>query len=182
MRRIKNVDLIAYYIAITVMLISLPILGELIYNPANIKNIVWLIIILLIVLYVYFWRRIVKYKNFVLSARSNIDVQLSRRHNLINGLIGIIEKYSRHEENILLKKENKIEFNVLMEKYPDLKADKLFVELIDALSDCENEIAATREIFNENVLHYNKIIQTFPGNVIAVINGYEQIGFWTDEE
>ena len=186
----KDLDIISIlflFVSLAAIIIGLPMLSVEMEKSADFRNNVWvvlgiLIFIILIILYLYLWRKIVKYKNFISGARSNIDIQLAKRHHLINGLLGIIKKYLLHEKNNLELRKKKQDFNILMEKYPDLKADKLFVELIDTLSDCENEIAATREIFNENVLHYNKIIQTFPGNVIAVINGYEQIGFWTDEE
>ena len=156
-------------------------------------------IILGIVVLVAFWaigvyNGLIRSKNQVDEAWSDIDVQLKRRFDLIPNLIETVKGYATHEkelfENVtkartaamtagqtgnvgdiakadtLLSGTLKSLFAVA-ENYPDLKANENFAKLQDELSDTENKIMASRRFYNGNVRDFNTKLQVFPTNMIA---------------
>jgi LemA protein len=154
-----------------------------------------LYIILGVVVVVALWliavyNGLIKLKNRVDEAWSDIDVQLKRRYDLIPNLIETVKGYAKHEketlENVIkarnsamntqgagkAKAENALSETLksifaLSESYPDLKANQNFLQLQDELSDTENKIQASRRFYNTNVRDFNTKIQIFPNNMIA---------------
>lgn len=132
------------------------------------------------------------------SKFADISVQLERRLDLIPNLVNTVKGYAKHEEKIIddvtSARENllsakttgeKAEANqqlteatnkmlMLVEKYPDLKANEQFTQLQDELAGTENRIAVVRKEYNEVVKDYNKSIKTFPKNIIAGMFGFEE--------
>lgn len=139
------------------------------------------VFIVLLGLFFYWWKKLVKYRNFVLNAYSNIDVQLKRRNNLLDSLLDVFGQYEKHEKSQLSSHLKRIDFDWIMENYPDLKANELFIDLRDELIDCEEQIAAAKEIYNENVLRYNKIVSVFPSSLVATINNYGEMDYWEEK-
>ncbi len=139
------------------------------------------------VTYNAFVRRRVEVRN----AYSGIDVQLKRRYDLIPNLVSTVKAYAAHERGVLeavvrarqagidaqgaeeqVRAENMItgalrQLFALSEAYPDLKANQNFLELQEALEETEDQIAASRRIYNANVADYNQGIQMFPGMLVA---------------
>jgi len=167
-----------------------------------------LLIVLLIVAAVIILWFIISYnlfvrdKNLIKEAWSGIDVQLKRRHNLIPGLVETVKAYSTHERklfNEITEKRSKSEqFNNLKDKaaaetdisgmlknlflvvedYPDLKANVNFLDLQSQLTDIEDQLQYSRRYYNGTVRNYNIRVESFPGNLIAVIFSFETEDFF----
>lgn len=154
-------------------------------------------------LFVVFWtvfqyNALVRLRNRVREAWSDIDVQLKRRHNLIPNLVETVKGYAAHEKGVLEnvtnaraatlnahgQKELQEAENMLTgalkslfavsENYPDLKASRNFVELQREIRDSEDKIMAARRFYNNNVMSLNTKIESFPANIIAGIFGFKQ--------
>ena len=145
---------------------------------------------------------LIKLKNRVDEAWSDIDVQLKRRHDLIPNLINTVKGYAAHEKELFEKvteartramgakdaKEQAEAENMLSdtlkslfavaENYPDLKANQNFLELQKELTDTEDKIQAARRFYNGNVRDFNTKIQVFPNNLIARMLHFKQYEFF----
>lgn len=161
-------------------------------------EITWIIIGVVIVLALFIiglYNRLIKLRNRVEEAWSDIDVQLKRRYDLIPNLINTVKGYASHEQETFQKvtearnqamesqsqgkdaksqaqAENALSSTLkslfaVAESYPDLKASENFLELQRELSDTENKIQAARRFYNNQVLSYNNKMQVFPANMIA---------------
>ena len=137
------------------------------------------------------YNSLVRLRNQVKNAWSQIDVQLKRRHDLIPNLIETVKGYMHHErdtlENITKARSQAVEaesvgekakaegeltralgkFNLVVENYPDLKANQNFLSLQEELTSTENKISFSRQNYNDRVLFYNNKIQVFPSNIMA---------------
>jgi LemA protein len=166
-----------------------------------------LIIVGLIALWLIFvYNSLIKGKNRVDEAWSDIDVQLKRRYDLIPNLIETVKGYASHEKEVFQKvtearasamqakgldekgkAENTLSQTLkslfaVAENYPDLKASQNFLQLQDELSDTENKIQASRRFYNGNVRDFNIKIQVFPTNLIAGLLGFKAYEFFQVEE
>ena len=137
---------------------------------------------------------LVRRRNRVDAAWSQIDVQLKRRYDLIPNLVETVKGYAAHEkgafEAVTAARSGAMNAqaggdpakaaqadNVLTgtlktlfavaEAYPDLKANQNFLQLQEELGSTENRVAASRQFYNDSVLSYNTKIQTFPADLIA---------------
>jgi LemA protein len=150
------------------------------------------IAILLVLISVFAYNRLIRYKNLMLEAWSNIDVQLKRRHDLIPKLLDVVKGYSRYERSLLEaltniraklvnavgnEKKDALESDLsrtlknvfaVAENYPDLKANQSFLELQKSISEIEDQIQFARRYYNGAVRNYNIIIDVFPSNLIAM--------------
>src|SRR2546422_2837894 len=137
-------------------------------------------------------------KEAVSAAWSQVDVALQRRADLIPNLVQTVKGYAKHEETIMTAVANarsalinaktpqeKIAANtqldgalgrllVVVENYPNLKANETFLRLQDELAGTENRIAVERRKYNETVQSYNTQIQLFPNNIVASMSGFER--------
>lgn len=133
------------------------------------------------------WNRIVTLNNRIDNAWSQIDVQLKRRFDLIPNLLETVKGYASHEKETLEKvtaartagmnaqgpeqaaqAENMLtgalkSLFAVSEQYPDLKANQNFLALQEELTATEDKIAYSRQFYNDAVLKFNNMIQTFPG-------------------
>ena len=157
---------------------------------------VWIavgVVVLLVLYVVLAFNRLVRLRNTIDNAWSQIDVQLRRRYDLIPNLVETVKGYAAHERQTLeavtrarqagleagtveeqARAENMItgalrQLFALSESYPDLKANQNFLALQEELTATEGRIAFARQFYNDRVLAYSNARQAFPGNVIASI-------------
>jgi LemA protein len=162
-----------------------------------------LVIIVVAVLFVIgIYNSLVGLRNQVDNAWSQIDVQLKRRHDLIPNLVETAKGYMQHERGTFeaitqaraaaagaktvkdsAAAEGLLEqaigrFMLVVENYPDLKANQNFLALQEELSSTENKISFARQAYNDGVLVYNNKIQMFPSNVVAGIFAFTKRDFF----
>ncbi|MCM3550059.1 LemA family protein [Niallia circulans] len=143
------------------------------------------------------YNSLVKHRNWAEESWAQIDVQLKRRYDLIPNLVETVKGYAKHEQETLtgvIEKRNVIaqpnasrherveqnaELNGMLrqlfalgESYPDLKANKNFLQLQEELAGTENKIAYARQAYNSTVMRYNTKLESFPSNLIANIHSF----------
>ncbi len=148
-------------------------------------------LVLLVVWIVATWNSFIGARNKVDESWSGIDVQLKRRHDLVPNLVETVKGYAAHERATLtevtdaraaaMRADDPAEvaraegalssalggIRALAEQYPDLRAAENFQGLQAQLAQLEDEIQASRRIFNSNVQNYNTRIQVFPNSLLA---------------
>jgi LemA protein len=160
------------------------------------------VIVLLVLWLVGLYNGLVRLRNQVKNAWSQIDVQLKRRYDLIPNLIETVKGYMKHEaetfEKITMYRAQAMnaesvgekgtaeglltgalgQLRVAVENYPDLKANQNFLALQEELTSTENKISFSRQNYNDQVLFYNNKIQMFPSNIVAGMFGFKQEEFF----
>lgn len=173
-----------------------------------------LIIVLVVLGLAIFWlfalyNGLIRLKNRVQEAWSDIDVQLKRRHDLIPNLVNSVKGYMTHErellENVTKFRANAMDaqasgdtaalgsaesmlggalgkLQIAVEAYPDLKANQNVMQLMDELSDTENKIQASRRFYNSQTRDFNTKIESFPNNVFAGMLNFTKFDFFEVED
>ncbi|MGH8985157.1 MAG: LemA family protein [Acidimicrobiia bacterium] len=160
--------------------------------------VVGVLVLLIIIALVLMYNGLIRFRNRIDNAWSQIDVQLKRRYDLIPNLVESVKGYAAHEkstfEMVTQARANAINAqgpeqqaqaeNVLSgalkslfavaEAYPDLKANQNFLNLQEELTSTEDRIAYARQFYNDSVLSYNNRIQTFPRSLIAGTFNFEK--------
>jgi LemA protein len=158
--------------------------------------VIWVIVIVAIIvvvglLLVALYNRLVQQRNRVDNAWAQVEVQLKRRWDLIPNLVETVKGYAAHEretfENVTQARAQAQQASTpaeaaqaegilgaalgrlfaVAEAYPELQADENFRQLQTELSETENRVAVSRQVYNDTVLTYNNTVQTFPGLVLA---------------
>jgi LemA protein len=167
------------------------------------------VVAILIIAVIYFIAKrnsIIASRNRVDESWSGIDVQLKRRHDLVPNLVETVKGYAEHEQATFEKTtqaraaamaaqsvgdtaqaESKLtqalaDLRAVAENYPTLRATENFQQLSRSLSELEDEIQASRRIYNSNVQSYNTDIQQFPGSIIANQGGFTAREFFEIDE
>jgi LemA protein len=160
---------------------------------------IWLLILLVPpVLMVYLYNRLVRARNRVEGAWSDIDVQLQRRHDLIPQLVTAVDQYASYESATLeavttLRAEamnahsleargqaeeglsdGLVRLIALAEQYPDLKANENFLSLQLELVETEDYLQFARRYYNGSVRELNTSIETIPSNLVAQLFGFSE--------
>ena len=157
--------------------------------------IIFLIVVAIIVVaLIMMYNKLVQMRTHVDESWSQIDVQLQRRNDLIPNLLNTVKGYSKFEQDTLtkvtelrssimnapqdadpakvMKKSDELS-NCLKsifavgEAYPDLKASAEYQQLMEELTNTENKIAYSRQLYNSTVANYNMSLQSFPVNLVA---------------
>ncbi len=157
---------------------------------------VWVIVGVVVVFLAMFigtYNGLIRLRNQVKNAWAQIDVQLKRRHDLIPNLVSTVKGYMEHERGTLeaVTKARNLAQQVssagagergkaegalsaalgrllmVVERYPDLKANQNFLALQEELTSTENKISFSRQYYNDSVLRYNTKTQVFPSNMMA---------------
>lgn len=166
------------------------------------------LLILVVATVIISYNKLVSAKNSYLNAFSQIDVQLTRRHDLIPNLVETTKAYLHHENETLVsviqarngaeqvlqrlrQHTNSEIFNQLnqqesllsrslnalqvqLEAYPDLKANQTIQSLLEEISSTENRIAFARQAYNDAVMFYNTVRQSFPVILFADSIGHKK--------
>ncbi len=162
-------------------------------------------LVLLILFIISTYNRLVRLMNEVKNAWAQIDVQLKRRHDLIPNLVETVKGYMQHERatlenitqarNLAMRPGSVSEraqaeqqltqalhnFFVVVENYPDLKANQNFLALQEELTSTENRISFARQAYNDTVMNFNNVIQMFPTNIVASMFGFKEQSFFEVE-
>ena len=164
--------------------------------------VVAILVVIVVVAVIGLYNNLVKLRNMVENAWSQVDVQLQRRLDLIPNLVETVKGYASHERGTLdeviqarsavvgaATPEDKMQADSMLtgalkslfavaEAYPDLKANANFQQLQTELSSTEDKISYMRQSYNDTVMKYNTAIQTFPAVLIAGAMGFkERAGF-----
>ena len=167
--------------------------------------IVGILILIIVIPYSYLkgtYNTLVTMDESVKGAWAQVENQLQRRYDLIPNYVETVKGYAAHEKEVFVKVtearskvagagsiSEKIQANnqlssalarllVVVERYPELKANTNFIRLQDELAGTENRIAVERRRFNETVKAFNIKIRTFPTNIIAGMFGFEKAAFF----
>lgn len=167
---------------------------------------VWIIailVVLIVIFYISAYNGLQKAKVNTEEAWSQISVQLKRRNDLIPNLVETVKGYAKHEKETLSKwvelrnqltqlpaddhegamqLSNQITDSLktifaLSESYPDLKANTNFANLQEELTNTENKIAYSRQLFNSSAAVYNKMLLVFPSNIVANIHHFTKVDY-----
>jgi LemA protein len=169
-----------------------------------------IVIVAIIVIAVFYFiakrNAIIASRNRVDESWSGIDVQLKRRHDLVPNLVETVKGYAEHESQTFEKTtqaraaamqaqsveetaqaEQKLtqalaEVKAVAENYPTLRATENFQQLSRNLSELEDEIQASRRIYNSNVQSYNTDIEQFPGSIVANSGNFTKREFFEIED
>lgn len=152
------------------------------------------------------YNRLVTAETAVDNKAAQIDTQLQRREDVIPNLVNTVKGYAAHEKEVFKAiadarsrlagagtTEEKSEANselegalsrllVIVENYPNLKADAQFTRLMDELSGSENRIAVARQDYNNSVTSYNTRIRRFPASIYSSMFGFEKKEFFKATE
>ena len=152
------------------------------------------------------YNNLVSLEEAVDKAYADIDVQLERRADLIPNLVNTVKGYVKHEEGVIKaitearekllnastieeksKANNELTnainaLMVIVENYPDLKANENFINLSDELAGTENRIANVRTEYNDAVKEYNAARKRFPVVLIASMFGFEEKAYFEVDE
>ncbi len=162
-----------------------------------------LFILTILILYVItVYNGLVTLKNNIDKAWSNIDVLLKQRFDELPKLIKVCEGYMQHEQKTLeavIKARSMVSsartdaekvtaqnalsdtlrsLFMVVERYPDLKADKVFRQLGNRITELEDQIADRREMYNESVNIYNIRIEQFPDVIVARLFNFAARALW----
>lgn len=169
-----------------------------------------LIIVVILVVIVGFviatYNELVRLKNKVKNAFSQIDTQLQRRFDLIPNLVETVQGFASHEKELLENvtasrsgyinagtNQEKLAMNnqltaglrslfAVAESYPELKSNTNFLNMQEELSDTEDKIMFSRQFYNDAVTMYNNKIQMFPGSIIAGMFGFTEEELYDADE
>lgn len=164
------------------------------------------IIIAIAIILVFLYNSLIRSKNQVDEAWSDIEVQLKRRYDLIPNLVETVKGYAKQESSVLenvtkarnmamnagsmqekLKDENMLSgalksLFAVSEAYPDLKSNTNFLQLQRNVADTEDKIQAARRFYNGTVRDFNTKVQVFPTNLFASMFGFKQREFFDIDE
>jgi LemA protein len=154
------------------------------------------VVVAIIVALIALFNRMVVMRNRVDNSWAQIEVQLKRRYDLIPNLVETVKGYAAHESGTFeavvqarsfamnphgIAEQGQAE-NMLSgalkslfavaEAYPDLKANQNFLDLQEQLADAENKIAYARQFYNDTVMSFNTLIQSFPAMLFAAPFGF----------
>ncbi len=169
--------------------------------------IVLAVVALVAVLFVVLYNGLVRSRNQVDNAWSQVDVQLKRRLDLIPNLVETVKGYASHEKSTFEavinarsaamaaaptpgaqgQADNVLsgalrQLFALSEAYPDLKANQNFLAMQEELTSTESRVAYARQFYNDSVLGYHNKLDTFPTVLVAKMGNFPRREFFEAED
>ncbi|MDP1696059.1 MAG: LemA family protein [archaeon] len=159
------------------------------------------VIAVIVIAFIGYYNRFTVMENRVNNSLSQIDVQLKKRADLVPNLISTVKGYAKHEKGIMqdvtearkaLLSAKTITEKVkagaelqtalksifaLAENYPQLRANENFLQLQQELSAIEDKVAYSRQFYNDSILTFNNMVETFPGFMFARLYGKKEKHF-----
>ncbi|ARF16755.1 LemA family protein [Sporosarcina ureae] len=156
------------------------------------------LVIIAAIMIVPSYNKLVNLEEDVDQSYAQIETQLQRRVDLIPNLVNTVKGYASHEKEVLENIANArskmagaqgpeelaaadselssalSRLLVVVENYPDLKANQNFQQLMDELAGTENRIAVARKDYNDVVSVFNRTVKRFPGKIVASIFGFDE--------
>lgn len=169
-------------------------------------GIIIVIVVLLAVILVPSYNKFVTLEENVDQSYAQVENQLQRRMDLIPNLVNTVKGFAAHEQEVIgdiadarsrlagaQGPEEQAAANdelsgalsrllVVVENYPDLKANENFRQLMDELAGTENRISVARQDYNNEVSNYNRQVKRFPGRIVASIFGYDEKEYFKADE
>lgn len=165
--------------------------------------IVLVVLVIIVAIYIACYNGLVQLRVHAQESWSQIDVQLQRRNDLIPNLVSTVKGYSKYESSTLEKvtqlrtalanvpaddRAQKMAVSnelsgtlkslfAVAENYPDLKASAEYQKLMEELSNTENKIAYSRQLYNSTVAALDAKIQSFPSNIIAKLHHFQTMDY-----
>jgi len=171
---------------------------------------IWILVVILVAIVIYgivAYNGLIRGKNQIENAWSQIDVQLKRRIDLIPNLVETVKAYAAHEKDTLdavVRARNAAisapatptgqaeadsqltgalrQLFALSEAYPDLKANQNFLALQEELTATEGRVAYARQFYNDSVLNYNNKLQAFPTVFFAKALKFQRREYFETDE
>jgi LemA protein len=169
--------------------------------------VILIVVVLLVIGVIVTYNGLIRSRNQVENAWSQIDVQLKRRNDLIPNLVETVKGYAEHEKSTLdavinarnaamsagaapaaqAAADNVLsgalrQLFALSEAYPDLKANQNFLALQEELSATEGRVGYARQFYNDTVLTYNNKLQAFPTVIFANMLKFEKREYFEADE
>ena len=173
-------------------------------NPLSVIVILFAVILLVYVIAAF--NRLIRLRNHIREAWGNIDTELKRRYELIPNLVSAVKGYAAHEREVLERvtalrtqcmashgspsEQERDEVQlvqalkallVIVEAYPEIKADQHYLELQRELVMTEDRIQAARRFYNGNIRDYRNACETFPSLLIASLFGFRPEAYFSVE-
>lgn len=160
------------------------------------------IIIIAIIVILVFWvisvqRKLVKQEEICKNGLSQIGVQLASRWDALKALAELTKSYSDHEYKTItdtiaqrrpitgastaadanaqeqLFSQAMQHLNVVVEKYPELKANETYIKTMDSVNTYQNQVRMSQMVYNDSVTKYNRLIRQFPDSIVASMFHFE---------
>lgn len=165
-----------------------------------------LVILGLIFIAISIYNKLVYAREYVRNAMGNIAAAVESRWDALSNLIQATEKYSAHEADTLksvtaqrsgISSTSKAEdvvkddqlfekamdrINVVVEQYPQLKADQVYLQTMNSVNQYEDTVRKSRMIYNDTVTKYNRKVLSFPTSILAGIFGFRQEDYFKNTE
>jgi len=164
------------------------------------------IVVLLLIVVVAMYNRLVRLRNRAENSWAQVDVQLRRRYDLIPNLVEAVKGYAAHErstfdevtrartaaqqaqgvedkaqaENVLTAAIGRL--FAVAEAYPQLRATENFQQLQAQLAETEQNIAISRQVYNDTVLTYDNALETVPTNIVAGLFNFSPRAYFETED
>ncbi|MGV0168873.1 LemA family protein [Furfurilactobacillus sp. WILCCON 0119] len=161
------------------------------------------VIVILVIAYISIYNGLIRARTYTEESWSQIDVQLKRRNDLIPNLVETVKGYSNYEQSTLEKViglrnqlvntpaddhaqtmavsdqlSNSLKsIFALSEAYPDLKANEEYTKLMEELTNTENKLAYSRQLYNTSAASLNMKLQTFPSNLVAGMHHFQKADY-----
>ena len=169
----------------------------------NIVYIVLGVILFVIIIILFKYNKLVRLYNRVKKSKSNIEVILSKRFDLIPNLVETVKGYAKHEDktleditklrsdynnmkNMKVEDVNKLDnklnkYLAVVEAYPELKANEEFMNLQKELRDTEDQLLSARRVYNDEATKYNIATEVVPSNIVAGMFAFKKVDLFEVE-